>query len=530
MGHRHEGPLLTAPAVRIAGVLLLAVLAGCASLPPVAVRAPSSAFLDTRDTSLGRIAAASLSEAGRSESGFRLLPTGDFALDARLELARRAERSIDAQYYYVQRDSVGLQFLRELRNAAQRGVRVRLLVDDLYTAGGDELFHSLATIPNVEIRFFNPLPSRRASVSGRLLFSLHEFDRINHRMHNKLFIADNRMSISGGRNMANEYFMRSAHANFIDLDVLAAGPVVRELSGVFDGYWNSDYAYPATSVVSTAGDASHGPGRFDRLAIDIGPTLELKTIDPLNPVSVAAELSAGKISLTPAQASVLADSPAKVVRRDRGEHVSTVTRSVLEAFGEARGEIRIASPYFIPGQEGLTVLTGAIERGVRIRVMTNGFGATDEPLVHQRYSHYRREMLRAGLDLYELRPDPAHDAANLGNFGSSSARLHAKVAIIDSKTVFIGSMNLDPRSTWSNTEMGLLIESEKLAGQIKSVLRNDRNASLYRLRLANNGESIEWVATDSSGATRVIRDEPDSHWLLRLKTFLLQPFISEDLL
>jgi len=258
--------------------------------------------------------------------------------------------------------------------------------------------------------------------------------------------------------------------------------------------------------------------------------LELKTIDPLNPVSVAAELSAGKISLTPAQASVLADSPAKVVRRDRGEHVSTVTRSVLEAFGEARGEIRIASPYFIPGQEGLTVLTGAIERGVRIRVMTNGFGATDEPLVHQRYSHYRREMLRAGLDLYELRPDPAHDAANLGNFGSSSARLHAKVAIIDSKTVFIGSMNLDPRSTWSNTEMGLLIESEKLAGQIKSVLRNDRNASLYRLRLANNGESIEWVATDSSGATRVIRDEPDSHWLLRLKTFLLQPFISEDLL
>ena len=176
-------------------------------------------------------------------------------MDGRLTLARRAARSLDVQYYHLQNDSVGLQFLRELRDAAKRGVRVRLLVDDLYTGSEDELFCSFAAVPNVEVRLFNPLPSRGGGVGSRIVASLHEFSRINLRMHNKLFIADNRFSISGGRNMAEEYFMRSTEANFIDMDVIAAGPIVREQSQVFDRYWNSSVVYPVQEVVAAMAPA-----------------------------------------------------------------------------------------------------------------------------------------------------------------------------------------------------------------------------------------------------------------------------------
>src|SRR6187397_2454869 len=177
---------------------LAAALSGCSSLPARQEQIPTTAFADTGDTPLGVLAAASLDEAGPGESGFRLLPTGDFAMDGRLTLARRAALSLDVQYYHLENDSVGLQFLRELRDAAKRGVRIRLLVDDLYTGGEDALFCSFAALPNVEVRLFNPLPSRGGGVASRILASLHEFSRINLRMHNKLFIADNRFSISGG--------------------------------------------------------------------------------------------------------------------------------------------------------------------------------------------------------------------------------------------------------------------------------------------------------------------------------------------
>ena len=249
-------------------------------MPP---RTESKAITDTRGTLLGRLATASLDGSGPGESGFRLLPDGDYAFDARIALARRAERSLDVQYYQIQRDSVGLQFLRELRDAARRGVRVRLLVDDLYTAGEDELFRDFAEFANVEVRLFNPLPSRGATLLGRLLFSLHEFTRINHRMHNKLFIADNRFSVSGGRNMADEYFMRSAKANFIDMDVIAAGSVVRELSAVFDRYWNSDFAYPVQSVVALQIGRGDGAAPLRRAGAQSGTGVRVDDGRPVRP-------------------------------------------------------------------------------------------------------------------------------------------------------------------------------------------------------------------------------------------------------
>jgi putative cardiolipin synthase len=522
----HRQRSVSALLIALAG----AALAACASLPPLPPRGASTAWTDTRDTSLGVLATASLTGAGPGESGFRLLPTGDFALDARLALARRAERSLDVQYYQIQRDSVGLRFLRELRDAAGRGVRVRLLVDDLYTAGEDELFRSLAAVPNVQVRLFNPLSARGDSLVGRFIFSLHEFSRINHRMHNKLFVADNRFSVSGGRNMADEYFMRSAAANFIDMDVIAAGPVVRELSQVFDRYWNSDYAWPIDSVVGAALDPAGAQRRFDELVQSAAPEFEASTSDPLGRASVDYELGLGRVSLTFAPVEVFADAPAKVERRERGQDVATVARSTLEAIGALRREVMIASPYFIPGPIGMAMMKEARAHQIRVVVITNALGATDEPLVHWRYARYRRDLLKLGVEIYELSPNLARASGGFGDFGKSFGRLHAKVAVIDRHRLFVGSLNLDQRSAWSNTESGLLIDSPALAQDIIGLVANDRNQSVYKLRLAADDETIEWVATGADGKEQVVTDEPDNNWWLRLKMQLIGPFTSEDLL
>jgi putative cardiolipin synthase len=515
---------------RLFAALAAIGLAGCASLPPLPARDASVAYTDTSGTTLGRLAAASMVGAGPGESGFRLLPTGDFAFDARIALTRRAERSLDVQYYQLQHDSVGLQFLRELAAAARRGVRVRLLVDDLYTEGEDEMFRTFATLPNVEVRLFNPLPSRGSTLAGRLLFSLHEFGRINHRMHNKLFVADNRFSVSGGRNMADEYFMRSATANFIDMDIVAAGPVVRDLSAVFDRYWNSEYAWPVQAVVPTPFDAATARRRFDELVQHAAPEMEASTSDPLGRVSVDFELSAGRMSLDFATAAVFADSPMKVEKSFRTETVSTVTRSMIEVLEGARSEVVITSPYFIPGSIGMQHIREAVAHHIRVVVFTNSLGATDEPLVHWRYARYRRAMLQLGVEIYELSPDLTRDAGSFGDFGKSFGRLHAKVAIVDRRYLFVGSMNFDERSAWSNTESGLLIDSPALSAKLYELIADDRSESVYRLRLAPDGESIEWVVTDRNGKQRLLTDEPHSNWLLRLKMFLLEPFASEDLL
>jgi putative cardiolipin synthase len=511
-------------------VCAAAFLTGCASLPPMAPRDASTAFTDTRETVLGRLATTSLAGSAPGESGFRLLPTGDFAFDARVALIRRAERSLDVQYYQLQHDSVGLQFLRELAEAARRGVRVRLLVDDLYTEGEDELFRCFATLPNVEVRLFNPLPARGATLAGRLLFSLHDFGRINHRMHNKLFVADNRFSVSGGRNMADEYFMRSASANFIDMDVVSAGPVVRELSAVFDRYWNSEHAWPVQGVVPLTLDNAEAQRRFDEMVRHAPPELAPVSKDPLGGVSLDGQLSAGRVPFNFAIATVFADNPAKVERGFRTATVSTVTRSMLEVLEGARSEVVITSPYFIPGSIGMEHIKEAIDHHIRVVVFTNSLGATDEPLVHWRYSRYRRAMLRLGVEIYELSPDLTREAGSFGNFGKSFGRLHAKIAVVDRRYLFIGSMNFDERSAWSNTESGLLIDSAALSAQIYGLVASDRSESVYHLRLAADAETIEWVVTDRNGKEQLLTDEPHSNWLLRLKMFLLEPFASEDLL
>jgi putative cardiolipin synthase len=463
-------------------------------------------------------------------SGFRILPTGDYSLDARIALARRATRSIDAQYYQLHSDSVGHRFLHELRDAAARGVRVRLLIDDFYTTGQDAMLSEFAAHANVEVRLFNPLPSRASSSARRVLASLHEFGRINHRMHNKLFVADNALAVSGGRNIGDEYFMSGSAANFIDLDVLAAGVVVRQLSDAFDAYWNSEYSYPIASIVGRLDAAAAARERFEQRVKTVSGEWTVAPHDMFDRTSVGRQLEAGQLDLHLAPARVLVDPPDKVGYK-RGQSVEgTAFFDAINLIRSARSEVVMASPYFIPGERGVELMRQAVAHGVRMSVLTNAADATDEPLVHFAYARYRHEMLRAGVQVYELGGRLVTQSEELGIFRASSGRLHAKVAVIDRRHVMVGSMNLDARSARANTEVSLSIESPALASEISSlVARGDHLVGAYKLRLAQDGDHIEWVSR--SGEHEVVtRDEPGATVLSRLWLWMLSNFVSEDLL
>ena len=513
-------------------IIAAALLAGCASLPERPPLPPTQALTDVAETPLARAATASLPADRPGLSGFRLLPEGETAFNARIALARRAVKSLDVQYYLINADGIGLAFLRELRDAANRGVRVRVIVDDLYAGGEDELLAGLAATPNVEVRIFNPLPSRAGSFNTRLVFSLHEFGRINHRMHNKLFVADNRFAVSGGRNIANEYFMRSAEANFIDLDVLSAGPVVLQLSTLFDRYWNSEQVWPIERLASPLLPADVRRRRFDELVAGAPAAVEERPKDVLDAAPVGVQLDAGRIELSPASARAFADTPAKVAGLKDEDKAQTVTEQTLALFAQAHAEVSIASPYFIPGERGLEMMraVGATQENGRIRLLTNSLGATDEPLVHASYARYRVAMLKAGVRIAEISPTLTQRSGHLGNFGRSLGRLHAKAAVIDNQIVYIGSMNLDARSARVNTEIGLAIESRELATAIGFLTREGLATGAYRLRLAADGEHIEWIETDAEGKQTVHTEEPDASWWLRFKQWLLSPFVSDELL
>jgi len=514
----------------VAACVMLLALQGCASLPESVERSATFAFTDTTDAPLARVAAASMPEAQRSLSGFRILPTGDFSLDARIALARRATRSIDAQYYQVHNDAVGHRFLRELRDAAARGVRVRLLLDDFYTTGQDALFVDFAAHDNVEVRLFNPLPSRADSPTGRVLASLHEFGRINHRMHNKLFVADNALAVTGGRNIGDEYFMSGTAANFIDLDVLAAGPVVRQLSDAFDAYWNSEYSFPLASIAGRAAEQAAARLRFEQRVIAPSAEWAVAPRDMFGRPSVGRQLDAGRLALHGASAQVLVDPPDKVRRTRSQSTEGSAFFDALNTIRSARAEVVMASPYFIPGARGVELMRQAVAHGVRMSVLTNAADATDEPLVHFAYARYRHDLLRAGVQVYELGGHLVTQSDELGIFRSSAGRLHAKVAVVDRRWVLVGSMNLDARSARANMELSLSIESPTLAGEILSLVeRRGHVAGAYTLRLAQDGDHIEWVSRDGEREV-VTRDEPGATPLSRLWLWLLSNFIGEDLL
>ncbi|EGF30822.1 Putative cardiolipin synthase YmdC [Oxalobacteraceae bacterium IMCC9480] len=498
------------------------LLGGCATLPEQVHRTPSVALATPQDTRLGQVVLASL-PAGE-QSGFRLLPTGSFAFDTRIALARRAERTLDVQYYLFHGDESGRAIGRELLAAAKRGVRVRVLLDDIATQGQDDLLARLSSRPNFEVRVFNPFAGGRSRLFTRVLASLGDLDRVNHRMHNKLFVADNAMAITGGRNIGNEYFMQGTASNFIDLDVFAAGAIVPQLSAVFDDFWNSDYAYPA---------GVFGTVPLDVEATPASPASALVVADasrdPLGHAALATEIDAGKLALAWAPASVVADSPDKVAGLSGRNAGATVSHHIVGLMESAQSDVVVISPYFVPGKIGMAAMQRLAARGIRMVVLTNSLAANDSALVHIGYARYRRPMLALGVHLYELSATGAQKRNRLGLFGSSHASLHAKVVVVDQRRVFIGSLNLDARSARTNTEMGLVIDSPVLAAEIDGLLRADHDESVYRLRLSARTGALEWVATDD-GVEVVYSSEPDVSGLLEFGLWMLSPLAPEELL
>jgi cardiolipin synthase C len=512
---------------------VLVCAAGCASLPqepPHAAREASVALPVSPDTPLGALAAQAAAHGGRS--GFRALPQADFALDARVELLRRSQTSIDVQVYLIGDDATGHALLRGLRDAGARGVRVRLLVDDAHTIGLDPLLLGLAAVPNVEVRLYNPFTSGRGSAIGRAFNVAGDFDRLNHRMHNKLLVVDGALAIVGGRNMADEYFQRHTEANFLDFDVLALGPVVGELARLFDAYWNSPVVWPVQAVAGLA--SAQLRDAFDRQVAAPGsdPLTGLSATDLYGSPPLGIDLDQGLPRLIWADAQAYADAPDKrgVANDPHGLH-TTVTGRTIESLREARSEVVLVSPYLVPGRAGLAHMIEARRQGVALRVVTNSMATTDERLVAAAYQRYRVPMLQAGIELYELSSTQLKvDRRMRATLGASTGSLHAKLAFIDRRTVLIGSMNLDPRSAWTNTELGVRIDSAELAAQIGGLPALAATRGAYRVTLAADGSGLRWTAPGAGDAAQVLDDEPEMGWAARLKATLLSIFVPEKLL
>ena len=519
-------------AVRALLAALLVSLAACGSLPErPAVRESSTAIPASSATALGRIAAQYPAE--QEQSGLRPLPQSVFALDTRLELIRRAQASLDLQYYLLGNDQTGRLILRSLRNAAQRGVRVRLLLDDLYTAPLDPLLLGLASYPNVEIRLFNPFTFAHSNPLWRNLNFLTDFKRLNHRMHNKLFLADGAMALVGGRNLADEYFLRSSQANFVDFDLLATGPVVHELSQIFDTYWNSNEVYPLRAIVQTPESAQDLRQKFDAaVRPELAPRPhDVPAADIYGEPPLGVEIDRGQLHFIKAWASAYADPPSKA---DPGQAPANapalLIRKYVEQVQAARSEILISSPYFIPGPLGMAHLREARRHNVAIRVVTNSLDASDEPVVDSSYRNYRVGMLRMGVELYELSPhEIRRSKLYRAPFSSSRGALHAKLPLIDGKTVLVGSMNLDPRSAYLNTELGVMVRSPELARQIRSAFDFHDAGGVYRVELKPDGTDLQWVGTGED-AGKVLDSEPGSSPFMSLRLWLDQHLVSEGML
>ena len=509
-------------------LLTLLVLTGCAGLPargtvdvPVsfAIARPSQARLTTT-------ASKALAQEAHA-SGFRLLPIASAAYQTLIELASQAEHSLDFQTFVLHGDTSGAMLLKSLRDAATRGVRVRALIDDLHSDTAERLLSDLAACEAIEVRLINPFVRLRGSRTAKLVSSLDELSRVNHRMHNKLFVADNALAVIGGRNIGDPYYMRAEEGeNFIDLDVLAAGAAVGQMSTSFDAYWNSEFAWPIDRIVAPAGDRINRCARFD-LAVsrfqmpapDLGVPVHLRGY-----ASVPDELRRGTLGLTGAQAEVVTDPADKLAGTRVGDRQGTVRAFIAGEGLAASLEVFVISPYYVPGRIGIESIRQNRRNGVRLRVLTNSLASSDEPVVHAGYLEYRRELVEIGVELYELSPRFAKLERRLGRFGTSSAALHMKAIVFDQRAVFVGSMNLDGRSEQYNTEVGVMIRSTALARELMALV--DFESSSYRVERDLDGE-LRWV-NRRQGQETVHKAEPEVDLWRLLTSRILGLLIPHD--
>ncbi len=508
----------------------LALIAACGTLGPPRERATENATAMDPSTPLAKIAAASTPPG--EHSGFRLMPLGVYSLDARIQLAQRAQRSLVVQYYQLENDAVGRLLLRTLREAAQRGVKVRVLVDDLYTVNSQQLLLALSDAKNIEVRLYNPFCCARNGLVTRFAASPTEIGRLNHRMHNKLFIADGAMAVVGGRNIADEYFVLSEAQNFIDMDALVVGQIIPSLETLFDSFWNSVQVRPIEDVVTPDAGRRLTHADFDERAgmAATPPKIVLPPTDILGYGPIGEELEGGQLGLLWGDAVAIADPPSKPTYMTEDEAVATsVTMKVWGLLLAAKTEVDLTSPYLVPGEKGMAAFNDLAKRKVKLTLLTNSLAANDEPLVHAGYARYRVRLLESGADVYELSPERTTASKRFGMFGKSLGRLHSKTAAIDKQKIFIGSMNLDPRSASQNTEMGLVVDSPQLAREMLRVININKLQNSYRLRLAEPAGTLEWLTTDGEKEV-ILTSEPESSFFQRFYNLLIAPLVPEMLL
>ncbi|MDQ0589057.1 phospholipase D family protein [Variovorax paradoxus] len=574
---------------RSIALLVLVLQGACAQLPEHVDRPVSTALASPNGTALeALVQQRRKADAARFESGFLLLAGPPAAYGSRLALIEGAQKTLDLQYYAIHADASTGRLVRGIRAAAERGVRVRILLDDLHSTGRDALVLGLAFVPNIEMRLFNPLAGARGASLARLLNSIGDASRIQQRMHNKLFLADNVLGVTGGRNLGDAYFGNALKGNYIDVDILAAGPIVRDLSRSFDSYWNNERAYPVQSLVkrSELEAIRERAQQADRELADESAQAQNSPPATPSPAAPGTEPKAGAAP-TPAQlarawdekpldlrtarfvwapAVMLADQPGKIptdkgpektkapglVVSQPGDAASssrraasleassdvaagsdTVVEGLLQLIGQARSDLLVISPYFVPGPDMKQAFAAAHSRGVRIRVLTNSLSSNDAPVAHVGYSRHREELLKIGVELYELRSEQASvgnafgSSGSGGSLGESRSMLHSKVLVMDGQLLVVGSMNLDLRSQLQNTEIALLVRSAELSRAASAQIERGMREGSWRVEL--NDGSLVWRAPQGSGL-KDTSTEPDASLSLRLLLRLFGPLAPDQLL
>ncbi|MDE1168648.1 MAG: phospholipase D family protein [Pseudomonas sp.] len=482
-------------------------LGGCASTN--GPRHPSDA-LPASESAFGRsVQAQAASHQGRS--GFRLLSNSVEAFSARAELIRNAQTSLDLQYYIVHDGLSTRALVDELLKAADRGVRVRILLDDTTSDGLDEVIATLAQHPNIHIRLFNPLHLGRATGVTRAMGRLFNLSQQHRRMHNKLWIADNSMAIVGGRNLGDEYFDAEPNLNFTDIDMLSAGPAAEQLGKSFDQYWNSALSRSIGEFLyhqRTPQDLVKTRARLHAWLADAHqqhPAL----YERLMRYRDAPRMDIWRNELIWAYSQVLWDAPSKVLSNDEPDPSLLLTTQLKPDLENVKSELMLVSAYFVPREPGLVYLTGLADSGVSVTLLTNSLEATDVPAVHGGYAPYRKALLEHGVQVYELRRQPG-DRSKIRFTGASDSSLHSKAIIFDRKKAFIGSFNFDPRSVLWNTEVGVLVDSPELAEHVRALALQGMSPALsYHARLEQG--KVVWV-TEDNHHLHTLHTEPGDWW------------------
>lgn len=509
---------------------ILAALASCAPIRLDQTAEPSHAYDRPHETALGR--AHALEQAKHPGlSAYRLINNGSSAIVTRGVLADLAERSIDLQYFIFDADDIGAFIAERLLAAANRGVRVRMIIDDYQSRVMDATLARLDAHPNIEIRIYNPYPDRAWWRPMQMLLNL---DRLGRRMHNKVYAVDGQAAILGGRNLSNHYFEAEGETNFRDVDVLASGPVVKDVLRQFDSYWNSPVVVPvaAYNAMPTPGPATELPPELRKfIDAERGPFAEYAR----RREEIRARIMHPAGEFIWAKGVAVSEPP---IRREAGAPKASaeVARTLAIQRQATKSEFVMQTAYFVPTDRGVEVLSELVRRGVRVRTMTNSLATTDVPAVHAGYARYREALIAGGVELHEYRPDASRPTpkGHLLRLGRSESTLHAKVIVHDRSVVWIGSANSDPRSRRLNTETGLLIESRELAERLLETMERDFSPEQsWKLSLepdpAGSAKRLVWRGTQDGQAVRLER-EPGAGLLKQLGVILFSLLPIEELL